>query len=214
MDIAAFRVRITIQKKGTITDRYGNHLSVWNKWFSCWAYASDQTGQEEEAVAQTVERDRMDFTVRYCSETDAVAPGGYRIILKGRIYDMAQKVSIDEMADAIMEGLEEYAELAADEVKKAVRKTGRSVRDQISQTAPRRTGAYANSWAVKKTGETSQSLQVTVHSRNRYQIAHLLEHGHAKRGGGRVRAIPHIAPAEAAGEEQLTQDIMRGLQNG
>ena len=36
---------------------------------------------------------------------------------------MAQKVSIDEMADAIMEGLEEYAELAADEVKKAVRKT-------------------------------------------------------------------------------------------
>ena len=52
---------------------------------------------------------------------------------------MAQKVSVDEMADAIIEGLEEYAELAADEVKKAVRKTGRSVRDQISQTAPRRT---------------------------------------------------------------------------
>ena len=110
-----------------------------------------------------------------------------------------------------MEGLEEYAELAADEVKKAVRKTGRSVRDQISQTAPRRTGAYANSWAVKKTGETSQSLQVTVHSRNRYQIAHLLEHGHAKRGGGRVRAIPHIAPAEAAGEEQLISEIERAL---
>ena len=124
---------------------------------------------------------------------------------------MAQKVSVDEMADAIIEGLEEYAELAADEVKKAVRKTGRSVRDQISQTAPRRTGAYANSWAVKKTGETSQSLQVTVHSRNRYQIAHLLEHGHAKRGGGRVRAIPHIAPAEAAGEEQLISEIERAL---
>ena len=33
---------------------------------------------------------------------------------------------------------------------------------------------------VKKTGEDSKSLQVTVHSKNRYQIAHLLEHGHAK----------------------------------
>ena len=124
---------------------------------------------------------------------------------------MAQKVSVDQLADAIMEGLEEYAELAADEVKKAVRKAGKTVRDQISQNAPKKTGAYAKSWSVKKTGETSQSLQVTVHSRNRYQLAHLLEHGHAKRGGGRVRAIPHIAPAEVAGEEQLVSEIERAL---
>ena len=124
---------------------------------------------------------------------------------------MAQKVSVDQLADAIMEGLEDYGDLAADEVKKAVRKAGKTVKDQISQNAPEKTGAYSKSWAVKKTGETSQSLQVTVHSRNRYQIAHLLEHGHAKRGGGRVRAIPHIAPAEAAGEEQLVSEIERAL---
>ena len=52
---------------------------------------------------------------------------------------------------------------------------------------------------------------MTVHSKNRYQIAHLLEHGHAKRGGGRVAAIPHIAPAEAYGEESLKNKIERGL---
>ena len=124
---------------------------------------------------------------------------------------MAQKVSVDQLADAIMEGLEDYGDLAADEIKKAVRKAGKTVKDQISQNAPEKTGAYSKSWAVKKTGETSQSLQVTVHSRNRYQIAHLLEHGHAKRGGGRVRAIPHVAPAEAAGEEQLVSEIERAL---
>ena len=54
---------------------------------------------------------------------------------------------------------------------------------------------------------------MTVYSRNRYQIAHLLEHGHAKRGGGRVAAIPHIAPAEEAGEKQLTEEITRSLGN-
>lgn len=124
---------------------------------------------------------------------------------------MAQIVSADQLADAIMEGLNEYAELAAEEVKTAVRKAGKTVKDQISQTAPVRTGAYAKSWAVKKTGESAESLQVTVHSRNRYQIAHLLEHGHAKRGGGRVSAIPHIAPAEQAGEEQLLTDIEKAL---
>ena len=124
---------------------------------------------------------------------------------------MAQKVSAGHLADAVMEGLEEYAELAAEEVKTAVKRAGKTVKDQISQTAPERTGAYAKSWAVKKTKESSQSLEVTVHSRNRYQIAHLLEHGHAKRGGGRVSAIPHIAPAEKAGEEQLLTDIEKAL---
>lgn len=34
------------------------------------------------------------------------------------------------------------------------------------------------SWTVKTTKETANSLEVTVHSKNRYQLAHLLEFGH------------------------------------
>ena len=56
------------------------------------------------------------------------------------------------------------------------------------------------SWRTKKTAETSNSLTVTVYSKDRYQIAHLLEHGHAKRGGGRVAEKEHIAPAEKNGD--------------
>jgi hypothetical protein len=41
-----------------------------------------------------------------------------------------------------------------------------------------------------------------------------LEFGHAKCGGGRTRAFPHIAPAEQTGIEQLTRDIERDLQKG
>ena len=61
--------------------------------------------------------------------------------------------------------------------------------------------------------ETSDSIQIVVHSK-RYQLTHLLEFGHAKRGGGRTRAFPHIAPVEQAGIEQLTRDIERDLQKG
>ena len=125
-----------------------------------------------------------------------------------------KNVSIDGLADAVMQELEEYNKLSAETVKKAVDKAGKTVREQIKGSAPVRTGKYARSWTSRKTKETATALQVTVYSPSRYMLAHLLEHGHAKRNGGRVKAIPHIAPAEAAGEEQLTQEIMRGLQNG
>lgn len=119
--------------------------------------------------------------------------------------------SIDDMTAEIMKGLTEYANLVDAEMKKAVRKTATSVKNEISANAPVKSGRYKKSWAAKKTKENSHSLEMTVHSKNRYQIAHLLEHGHAKRGGGRVAAIPHIAPAEAHGEEMLTQLIEEAL---
>ena len=123
----------------------------------------------------------------------------------------SEKVTVGQMADAIMEGLQEYADLAADEMKTAVKKAGTSVKKDIQANAPRKTGAYSKSWTVKTTKETSNSLELTVHSKNKYQLAHLLEFGHAKRGGGRTYAQAHIAPAEEAGVKQLEQDIERAL---
>ena len=67
------------------------------------------------------------------------------------------------MADAINEGLKEYATLASTEVKKAVRKSAKTVKDQISANAPSRTGAYNGSWVATKQSESSQSLQMVVH---------------------------------------------------
>ena len=127
---------------------------------------------------------------------------------------MSQTIKIDQLADTVMKGMQEYAKLATDDLKADVEKAAKTVKSEIESTAPRRTGKYAKSWASKKTKETSDSIQYTVHSKNRYRLTHLLENGHAKRGGGRVRAIPHIAPAEAKGSEQLVRDIERDLKKG
>ena len=127
---------------------------------------------------------------------------------------MSRTVSIDEMDNAIMDELEKYADLAADELKAAVKETAASVRKDIQAGAPVDTGKYKKSWSVNNVREDSESIELVVHSRNRYQIAHLLEHGHAKRGGGRVAAKPHIASAEQRGNEKLVQTIEQKLKGG
>ena len=119
--------------------------------------------------------------------------------------------SIDNLASEVMKGLNEYAELADVSMKKAVRKTATAVKNEISANAPKKSGRYKKSWTARKTKENSHTLEMTVHSKDRYQIAHLLEHGHAKRNGGRVAAIPHIAPAEEHGEEMLESLIEEAL---
>jgi hypothetical protein len=123
----------------------------------------------------------------------------------------SRSVKIDEMASAIQECLDEYKEMATDEMKKAIKKAGKTVKEDINGSAPVLTGKYAKSWASRVTAEDSVSLEVTVYSPSRYMLAHLLENGHAKRGGGRVRAIPHIKPAEDHGMEQLENDLERAL---
>ena len=120
---------------------------------------------------------------------------------------MANAVNVDQLADVVMQGLYDYADAQSDMVKQCVKDVSKEVKKEISSNAPVKSGAYKKSWAIKKVSETSNSLTMTVHSKNRYQIAHLLEHGHAKRGGGRVAAIPHIAPAEHLGERLLQQKI-------
>ena len=124
---------------------------------------------------------------------------------------MGDKCTIDNLAKTIMEGLQEYADVASEDVKTAVRKAGKNVKADIAANAPKRTGAYSKSWTVKTQKETANSLEVVVHSKNRYQLAHLLEHGHAKRGGERVAGKPHIAPAEEKAIKELEQEITRKL---
>ena len=127
---------------------------------------------------------------------------------------MGRRVSVDQLASAVMRELEDYADTTTDGVKSAVKKAADTVKKEISATAPVRSGKYAKSWRTKTTKESSSSLEITVYSPSRYMLAHLLEHGHAKRGGGRFAARPHIAAAEQDGIEELEEEIGRTLRHG
>ena len=120
-------------------------------------------------------------------------------------------VSVDDLASAISEALQEYRDLAAEDMKRVINEAGKTIRKEIKARAPKESGKYAKSWRVKKIHEDSQSVELMVYSPKRYFLTHLLEHGHAKRNGGRVSARPHIAPAEEVGEEKLMKDLEKAL---
>lgn len=121
------------------------------------------------------------------------------------------RIKVDALAQTVMEGLEEYAKLATEDMKEAVKKAGQEAKKDVQAGAPVKSGAYKKSWTVKTTREDVNSMEITVHSRNRYQLAHLLEFGHALRNGGRARAFPHIAPAEEKAAELLEREIRQAL---
>lgn len=124
---------------------------------------------------------------------------------------MSTKIQPTELAKTIDREFNEYVEMAVKDVKEVVKKVADDTKEEIQTNAPVKTGKYKKSWTVTKTKDTSLSMVMTVHSKTRYRLTHLLENGHAKRGGGRTRAFPHIAPAEAKAEQELIASVERSL---
>lgn len=90
-------------------------------------------------------------------------------------------------------------ESKADISKKAVSK--------LKQTSPKgHRGKYAQSWKV---GKSKNGL--VVFNGTEYRLTHLLEFGHAKRNGGRTRAIPHIAPVADFVAKEFEDQVKRSL---
>ena len=123
------------------------------------------------------------------------------------------RIRPEQLADTIKRELDDLEEDTIDKVKKAVQDAADTAVKDLKATSPKRTGKYAKSWTQRKVKETSSEKEIVVHAR-RYQLTHLLENGHAKRGGGRVAPRVHIKPVEEKVSEKLENDIKRGISNG
>lgn len=121
---------------------------------------------------------------------------------------------IEKMEAGLMAILRDYQDLTDDEMKQVVTKTANTVRNAIKQEAPNDTGQYKYSWATKKTTSKRHKIAVIIHSRDRYQLTHLLENGHELKDRygnkiGDVKEIPHIAPATENAEKELMYQLRR-----
>lgn len=124
---------------------------------------------------------------------------------------MAKKITVDQLSDEIMDALEEYKEMTDEVVQTAVDTVSKETKKIVQAGSPVQTGGYQKGWAVKKTSAKAGQVSITVYNRKKPGLTHLLEKGHAKRGGGRVAGQPHIAPAEQYAVSELENKIKRGL---
>ena len=122
---------------------------------------------------------------------------------------MAKKVPIDSIAIEITNTIREYTE----DVSKAIEEENEKIADEavkeLRNTKLKRTGQYAKGWTKKKQGNG-----YVIYNKKKPGLTHLLEHGHAKRGGGRVSGKPHIRPVEEKAIKKLEDSVIKIIKNG
>lgn len=123
--------------------------------------------------------------------------------------------------------LTEYRDMNFHRLKTVIDKTSKEVTSEIKEKAPVRKyglrggryppGSYKKSWTSKKSLETSGRYARLIYNAKHYQLAHLLQHGHALKGYfanrtslTRVPAYPHI-PSDEETAVKFTLAVEREL---
>ena len=124
-------------------------------------------------------------------------------------------IKIDALGSEIAKLMEEYESDVAADMKAEARETAKDAVKELKQTSPNGAGSkkghYADGWASKVENENAVSIGIRIYNRKKPGLTHLLEKGHAKRGGGRVEGIPHIAPAEQRAVESYEKRLKERL---
>jgi hypothetical protein len=124
-------------------------------------------------------------------------------------------INIDQLAGEIAKGLADYSQDVIEKVNISSEKVGKAAVKQLKQTSPKRYGKYAKSWTMKTEKAIGQPDLRTIHVKApHYRLTHLLEHGHAKAGGGRVEGKPHIRPAEEQVIKDFVSEVEEAIKRG
>ena len=124
-------------------------------------------------------------------------------------------IKIDALSAEIAKMMEEYAAEVAGDVKTEAKAVAKEAVKELKTTSPEglgsKKGHYKDGWVSKVESENAASIGIRVYNRKKPGLTHLLEKGHAKRGGGRVEGVPHIGPAEQKAVEDYEKRLKERL---
>lgn len=136
-------------------------------------------------------------------------------------------VKPEELGEAVSEILSIYSSEVTQNAKEAVTQTADDTVDLLKETSPRENPSfprmvpkktkYYEGWTATTRYESALERRVAVHNATDYQLIHLLEWGHVRRGlhfrGGMVHGKPHVMPAYERAGEELTKAIKEAIEN-
>jgi len=108
----------------------------------------------------------------------------------------------------VIRGAKTAIQKLANKGRNAVRRYARA---QFKRTTTKGTTSgrkYSNGWMYKMVGASNKwAAGAVIYEAKQPGLAHLLEHGHAKEGGGRTKAKEHIKPVD----DQLAREAISAV---
>ena len=123
---------------------------------------------------------------------------------------MPEEIKVDAISKEMQELFKEYGEEVNDILDEEILKVAKETVNKLKKTSPKDDGDYAKGWK-QKTTKKNLGIFATVYNSTHGWLVHLLEHGHAKRGGGRTKAQPHVKPAEEWAEKEVIKRVKERL---
>lgn len=109
---------------------------------------------------------------------------------------MSKTIKPSDLGDAILRELQLYSEEVTEKANEAGRSASKKLLKLTKANAPKASGDFAKSLAVKEEDAGHGMKKFTLHARApKHRVFHLLVHGHAKKNGGRVPGDPFLADA-------------------
>lgn len=119
------------------------------------------------------------------------------------------KVKIGKFGKEVLKQINHFCEEEKRILDDAIEYAAKEGQKEVINRSPEETGKYKKGWKIAE--EKKKLIKKEIIYNKNYHLPHLLEFGHAKRGGGRVEGIPHIYPAEQlaikALEEKLNDEL-------
>ena len=118
-------------------------------------------------------------------------------------------INIQEQVESL---LNQYGKQCSEVVNDAVHEVSKEALKKLKKESPKRTGRYKKGWKVKKNDDKFSANDILYGKEaSTYAIAHLLEHGHATRNGGRTAPIPHVKNVEEWAQKALVDTVEKKL---
>lgn len=122
-------------------------------------------------------------------------------------------IDLSDLSETIEDVLQEYGSQCSSLVTESIHVVSKQAQKRLKNVSPKRTGKYSKGWVIRTDSDKFAPNDIIYgKKKSTYAVAHLLEHGHAKRNGGRVAPVPHIKDVHDWAEKELVKVVKEKIE--